>query len=259
MHKKKGILSFLVIVSLFVFLGGAISQKSISNQDGHTSGHETDWYYFDWILKAPYVPTFQVLDTESSLGPYANKTKTITLKDLIKFHGHACDGLFTVAGALYVGFKHLYPDGVIDRTDTGVITNNSPCYGDVAAYLTGGRIRFGTQKIDKTLGNEFILYRFSTHEAVKVLLKPGVFPQAIVNLEEKVRSGKFTMTEMRELQKMQWEFAKSLVEHPLEEAFNIQVLDGFIWESDPYAHLGKRGDVVNKDILKSRERQNEYR
>jgi len=134
------------------------------------------WYYFDWMTTARYSPVFHVKDTESSLGPYASQTKTITLKDLVKMHGHPCDGLVTAACAMSVGLKTLYPNGVIDRTDTGCITNNSPCYGDVAAYLTGGRIRFGTQKIDPSLGNEFIIHRFSTNETVKVSLKPGRIP-----------------------------------------------------------------------------------
>lgn|GEM_PF-2252646 len=145
--------------------------------------------YFDWLTGSPFSPVFRVLDTESSLGPYAEKPKTITLTDLVNMHGHPCDGLVTAACGLFVGLKVLYPDGVIDRTDTGCITNNSPCFGDAAAYLTGGRIRFGTQKVDPALGNEFILYRFSTCEAIRISLKPGVFPEEVLGLERTIRAG----------------------------------------------------------------------
>lgn len=173
-----------------VLLCGCVSGPS-SRQPATTAEMDRSptWYFFDWIANAPYAPTFEVLDTESSLGPYAAKTKTITLKDLVKMHGHACDGLVTAACALALGLKELYPDGVIDRTDTGCISNNSPCYGDAAAYVTGGRIRFGTQKIDPRLGNEFILYRFSAGRAVRVYLRPGVFPAEIVALEKAIRGG----------------------------------------------------------------------
>lgn len=82
-----------------------------------TANVETDrsptWYFFDWMAHAPYAPTFEVLDTDSSLGPYASQTKTITLKDLVKMHGHACDGLVTAACARALGLKELYPEGVI--------------------------------------------------------------------------------------------------------------------------------------------------
>jgi len=125
---------------------------------------------------------------------------SIMLKDIIKCHGHACDGLVTAACALAVGLKELYPDGIIDRTDTGGISNNSPCYGDVVAYLTGGRTRFGTQKIAPHLANEFILYRFSTRQAVKVSLKPGVFPDEVARFESKIRQGKFTIEDIRRCQ-----------------------------------------------------------
>jgi formylmethanofuran dehydrogenase subunit E len=206
-----------------------------------------DWYYFDWMVDAPYAPVFQVRDTESGLGPYADQTKTITMKDLVKMHGHPCDGLVTAACAMKVGLDVLYPDGVADRTDTGCITKNSPCYGDVAAYLTGGRIRFGTQKIDPSLGDEFILYRFSTGKAVKVSLKPGEFPAALQALEKKIRGGDFTDEEMRACQKTAWDYARDLLQHPLADSFEFQTLENFIWTPDQYEHLGKRGDVTNKN------------
>ncbi|MCX7010366.1 MAG: FmdE family protein [Kiritimatiellaeota bacterium] len=162
-------------------------------------------------------------------------------------HGHPCDGLVTAACALRFGLSALYPDGVIDRTDTGGISNNSPCYGDVTAYLTGGRIRFGTQKIDPKLGNEFIVYRFSTQQAVMVALKPGVFPAEVAQLEAKVKSGKFSADEMRHCQKLQWDYARQLLQRPLAESFTVTVLQPFVWQPDAYEHLGKRGDIVNKN------------
>jgi len=205
---------------------------------------------FDWLTAAPFAPTFEVLDTESSLGPYASDTKTITLKDLVNMHGHPCDGLVTAACGLSVGLKILYPDGVIDRTDTGCVTNNSPCFGDIAAYLTGGRIRFGTQKIDPGLGNEFIVHRFSTREAVKVSLKPGIFPEEVLRLERAIRAGDFTIEDMRHCQELQWKYARELMQRPASESFDVKRMPTFEWTPDVYEHQGKRGDIVNKNILR---------
>ena len=207
-----------------------------------------DWYYPDWMVHAPYAPVFKVRDTESSLGPYASQTKTLTQKDLVKMHGHACDGLVTAACALSLGLRALYPEGVIDRTDTGGICNNSPCYGDLVEYLTGGRIRYGTQKIDPQMGAEFILYRFSTRQAVKVALKPGVFPAEVSGLEAKIRKGEFSVDDMRRCQQLQWNYARSLMQRPLAESFTVTPLADFAWQPDAYEHLGKRGDVINKDV-----------
>jgi formylmethanofuran dehydrogenase subunit E len=205
-------------------------------------------YYFEWMQNAAYAPVFYVRDTQSSLGPYDPKVKLITMEDLIKMHGHPCDGVATVACALSLGLKELYPDGVIDRTDTACITNNSPCFGDVAAYLTGGRIRFGTQKIDPKMGMELILYQISTGKTVRVSLKPGVFPADVSALEKKIKTGTFTEKEMRECQKGQWDYAQKLLTHPLSESFVVEDLKDFHWQPDPYIHLGVRGDVVNKDF-----------
>lgn len=228
-----------MISSLLTFAGCAV-------EDGNTA----TWYYPDWMANASYVPTLKMLDTESSLAPYADKTKTITLKDLVKMHGHPCDGLVTAACGLSLGLKELYPNGVIDRTDTCCITNNSPCYGDVAAYLTGGRIRFGTQKIDKAMKNEFIVYRISTKRAVKISLRDGVFLPELAELEKKIKSGNFTTKQMYQCQKLGWDYAESILNRLLEKSFIVEDLDGFSWEPDSYINIGSRGDVVNKDVLK---------
>lgn len=243
-----------VLLAFVAACGGCATRHERGFEAGSSPERNNDgpdWYTFDWMTDAPNAPSFSVLDTESSLGPYANRTKTITLKDIVKMHGHLCDGLVAAACALSVGLRELYPDGVVDRTDTGGICNNSPCYGDVVAYLTGGRIRFGTQKIDPSLGHAFILYRFSTRQAVKVTLNPGVFPAEVAVLEGKLRTGTFTVDEMRLCQKMQWEYAKMLVSRPLEQSFTVRALPGFVWQSDRYEHLGKRGDIINKDCLKT--------
>lgn len=245
---SKGATIAVLLAMTLTLLSGCVSDNTTTAGVVSRIDNAPSWYYFDWMAKAPSAPTFRVLDTESSLGPYAPEPKTITLKDLIKMHGHPCDGLVTASCAMSVGLQALYPDGVIDRTDTGCITNNSPCYGDVAAYLTGGRIRFGTQKIDPSLKNEFILHRFSTGETVKVSLRSGVFPTEVLVLEQKLRTGVFTLDEMRSCQQLEWDYARELLQKPLNESFQIQIVKGFSWQPDPYVHIGNRGDVVNKNV-----------
>jgi len=208
------------------------------------------WYFFAWAERAPSPPVFQVLDTESSLGPYATQTKAITMKDLVKFHGHLCDGLVVASVALQLGFSSLYPEGVIDRTDTGVITNNSPCFGDAAAYLSGGRIRFGTQKINPELKIEFILHRFSTREAVHVALKAGVFPADVAEIEGRIRGGDFMPEDIDECQRLQWDFARRVLETRPQELFTVERMPDFEWAPDTYPCCGPRGDVVCKHVAR---------
>ncbi len=230
----------IALVALVAMLGGCTTAP-------RTGEKISDDRLVAGMLRAPYAPCFAVRDTESSLGPYASRAKNITLADLVQMHGHLCDGLVTAACALKLGLGALYPDGVVDRTDTGGISNNSPCYGDVTAYLTGGRIRFGTQKIDPKLGNEFIVYRFSTQQAVSVALKPGVFPAEVASLEKQIRTANFSLADMRRCQQLQWAFAQQLLQHPLTDSFTVTPLPQFVWQPDAYEHLGKRGDTVNKN------------
>lgn len=79
-------------------------------------------------LKEGNIPVFHVRDTESSHGRYSHKFKEIRFEDLVKFHGHACDGLYRGSYALSVAFDALFPDGTVDRTDLRAVSRNSPRY-----------------------------------------------------------------------------------------------------------------------------------
>jgi len=154
------------------------------------------------------------------------------------------------SAALSVGLMELYPNGVIDRTDTGCVSNNSPCFGDAAAYLTGGRVRFGTQRIEPKRGLSFLVHRFSTGETIEVSLRDRILPPELHALESKLKSGSFEPHELRECQEAQWDFARSLLQHPLKESFITRRIEDQEWIPDQYEHAGKRGDIINRNALK---------
>lgn len=149
---------------------------------------KAEWYFPEWLGTSPYAPTFEVRDTVNKYGRYATLTKTITIKDIIKFHGHFCGGLVESASALKVAFDKMFPDKVIDRTDLRIVSNNSACGGDVASYLTGARLRFGTHHIDSSLTeSEFIVQKVSTGEAIHVKLNPAIYPVEVKTQMKKNR------------------------------------------------------------------------
>ena len=53
---------------------------------------DSEWWSPEWLTNSRYSPSFEVRDTVNKYGRYAGKTKTVTLSDLIKFHGHFCGG-----------------------------------------------------------------------------------------------------------------------------------------------------------------------
>jgi formylmethanofuran dehydrogenase subunit E len=121
-------------------------------------------------------PSMEVLDTNFSKGSLNNK-QTITLNDVVKFHGHLCDGLVVgFLGAKEALYK-LYPDGLIDRTNTRIISKSSPCLTDVAIYLTGGRYQFNTFFVSDSINYIYIIQRISDGKAFGVKLKPGIKPK----------------------------------------------------------------------------------
>lgn len=140
------------------------------------------WYLPAW-LDLPGMPTFQVLDTRSAQGRLDLRPKQVTLADLILFHGHACDGLLRGIWAMRALGDVAFGKEAWDRSDLLVVSKNSPCLGDVAAYLTGGRVRFGTHRLDDTLRVGFQVQVVSTGETWEVREEQGFFPDLIAAWE----------------------------------------------------------------------------
>jgi len=207
-----------------------------------------EWYWPLWAASA-VLPEFRVRDTQSSHGRYAVGTKTIGVKDLVKFHGHACDGLFRGAFALAAALPILFPDGVIDRTDLRVLSRNSPCLGDVAAYLTGGRVRFNSQDVRNEPGVWFVAQRISTEKAVRVDENPTAYPSALSEEEAHlVATGSATPEQIDRLQAAQWTWVQEvLLKTPAERLYTVHD-ETMVWQDVPYDHRGLRSDVLFKDV-----------
>ena len=240
-------------LSLFLLASFLCSSQVLAGNASNTipgaapADRTPTWYAMDWVAGSKYSPEFEVLDTESALGRYAPMSKTITLTDIIKFHGHACDGLIQAAAAIRLALDELYPDGIIDRTDLRILSKNGPCFMDASAYLTGGRINFGTLDIDNTLGASWIVQRISDKKAVKVRRRDGVFPKNLAALEKKVKSGKASPAEVTKTRDLAWVFSKYLLSHPLTDSFSVETLPNFQYPESVYANVGQRGDVKHKN------------
>jgi formylmethanofuran dehydrogenase subunit E len=212
-----------------------------------------DWYYPEWLATAPHAPAFQVRDTVSKYGRYAREAKTITLKDLIKYHGHFCGGLVEGAIALKVAFDRLFPDGVVDRTDLRIASNNSACGGDVAAYLTGARTRFGSHLIDPGLKEgDFVVQRVSSRKTVRVNINAATYPRDVREQMRKIESGNVAPGDLDRFQDLQWAYARKLVSRPPIESVDVTEDAAYAWPAPPCADLGARRDNDFKNAPKAR-------
>ena len=242
--------TLVFVLMMLLMLSGRVWASGLSDSviTGASEADRTPaWFAMDWVTNSKYSPEFEVLDTESALGRYAPMTKTITLKDLIKFHGHACDGLIQAAAAIKLALNELFPKGVVDRTDLRILSKNGPCFMDASAYLTGGRINFGTLDIDNNLGASWIVQRISDGSTVKVSRRSEVFPNDLAELEKKVKSGKATPEEITKTRDLAWVFSKELLSRPLTESFAVEKLSSFKYPVSVYPKVGERGDVKHKN------------
>lgn len=197
------------------------------------------------------LPVFRVLDTESSHGRYSRSAKEITFEDLVKFHGHPCDGLYRGVYALSVGLNLLFPKSVVDRTDLRIKSRNSPCLGDAASYLTGARVRFGTQDVMPQQGVYYIIQKISSGETIEVSEEPEFFPEEIVKVEKSLSSasGKELSAKLDHLKDLQDNWIKDtlLKTHPADHYFAKKI--DYKWNEVPYSNKGIRTDIVFKDVI----------
>ena len=194
---------------------------------------------------------FRVLDTESSHGRYSKEYKEIRFSDLVKFHGHACDGLYRGSYALTVALHDLFPDGIVDRTDLRVVSRNSPCLGDAATYLTGARVRFGTQDIRNRSGVWYIVQKISTGETVSVSEDEKFFPQEIADVEASLSSlnGIKLSKQLTLLKNMQdsWVQSVLLTTEP-DDHYHAKRIE-YEWKEVQYNNKGIRSDIIFKDVI----------
>lgn len=257
----KASLSALWICGLsFLFAAGAMAAEP-TYKEGETIFIETGveapdrnptWYAS--MVAKPYAPVFEMLATQGTQGRYYPYTYPVTLKDLVRFHGHDCEGTTTAANSAWVAFKILFPDGIIDRSVLWGISGESPCWSDAVAFLTGARLQYGNLGFfkDKRYSHAIILYREDTKVAVLATWKEGVnnIPGEPVMLPGKITwKPKVTMKEVEELKAVvkksggkptpyqvdlmryqQWLHINDILERPLEESYQAKVIENFKWE-----------------------------
>jgi len=236
--RKRTLAAILILLIISVISTGATTNDS-------------EWWVPEWLTKSRYSPSFEVHDTLSKYGRYAHRTKTITLSDLIKFHGHFCGGLIESSGALKLAFNQLFPDGIIDRTDLRIASNNSACGGDVAAYLTGARMRYSSHIIDpKLTESEFVVQQVSTGKTLRVRVKLEAYPTEVRIQMRKIESGNYEPKDIDLFQELQWDYAKKIVNRPLSETFELVDATDYKWPEPPCRDFGIRRDNSYKEEFK---------
>ena len=209
--------------------------------------------FYASMVSKPYAPVFEMLATQGTQGRYYPYTYPVTLKDLVRFHGHDCEGTTTAANSAWVAFKILFPDGIIDRSVLWGISGESPCWSDAVAFLTGARLQYGNLGFfkDKRYSHAIVLYREDTQVAVLATWKEGInnIPGEPVMLPGKVAwTPKVTMKDVEALKAVvkqaggtptpyqvdlmryqQWTHINDILEHPLPESYQAQVIEGFQW------------------------------
>lgn len=189
-------------------------------------------------------PEIRVNDTDFSKGRLGH-IQTIGLGDLVKFHGHLCDGLVVGHLGLQQALLSLYPDGTVDRTNTRVVSRSSPCLTDAAMYLTGGRYPYDTFYVSDMIDGLFLVQRIDTGKTVSVHLNQGVKPDIIDEMGKKAIKGELTACELDRLRQLEDDFSERLLGSDPLENFTITEFPDVKWEIE-LNHSFLKTDIINK-------------
>jgi len=190
-------------------------------------------------------PVIKVIDTDFSKGRLVLE-HNITLKDVEKFHGHLCDGVVLGFLGLKQAFKVLYPNGIIDRTNTRIVTKASPCLTDVAAYLTGGRYQFNTYYVSNDIKGLFVVQRIDNHKTVVVNLKKGLSNPKMNQLGSLAVKGQLSACGLDSLKVLEKEFSAFLLKTNPKDNYIITEITDFKWQPVLKNDFLKT-DVINKN------------
>lgn len=190
----------------------------------------------------------KVIDTDFSKGQLIN-IQTIKYSDLVKFHGHSCDGLLEGMQALMIGLAELYPDGIIDRTNTRVISKSSPCLTDAAIYITGGRYQYNSFFVSNNFDGLYIIQRIDNKKAVRIERKHGLKPTEIDSLGNLAIDNKLSYTELQKLKKMEKNYANFLSKKSPKSNFTVEHMEEFKWLPVLNNNYIKT-DIINKHNFK---------
>lgn len=228
------------------------------------------------MVAMPYAPVFEILATKGTQGRYYDRTYAVTIKDIIKWHGHDCEGITHVANCCKIAFDVLFPDGIIDRSVLRAISGTGPCWSDGVAFLTGARLQYGNLGFfqNKDYNHAIILYREDTQVAVLATLKKGinnipnepvVLPgkikwktkinmQDVIDLKKEVKNPKGTPVpyQVDLLRYYQWVHVNDILNRPLNESYQAEIIKDFKWDAwvdatKTVANPHKRGDIRLKD------------
>ncbi len=248
-----------------------VEGHNIFIETGVEAPDRTPTWYASMVAR-PYAPTFEMLATQGTQGRYYPYTYPVTLKDMIRFHGHDCEGTVHVANAAWVAFRLLFPDGIIDRSVLAGISGDSPCWSDGVAYLTGARLQYGNLGFfrDKRYSHAIILYREDTGVAVLATWKEGInnIPGEPVMVPGRIRwtpkvsmkdvqalkavvksaGGRPTPYQVDRMRYQQWVHVNDILDHPLTESYSAVILPDFKWSDwiDPAKTIGTR--ITRSDV-----------
>lgn len=189
-----------------------------------------------------YKTGLRVNDTDFSKGRLGN-VQEVELQDLVKFHGHLCDGLVVANLALQQALLKLYPDGLIDRTNTRIVSKPSPCLTDAAIYLTGGRYQFNSFYVSEDIDVLFKIQRIDNGTTVSVEINKGVKPKEIGVLGAKAVKGELNPCELDGLKAMEDVFSNTLLSENPKDNFTVREITDFEWR--PVL----KNDYIKTDIL----------
>lgn len=145
-----------------------------------------------------------------------------------------------------MGLKELYPDGIIDRTNTRVISKPSPCLTDAAIYITGGRYQYNSFYVSNDFEGLYIIQRIDNKKTIQVIRNKGVKPMVIDSLGNLAIEQKLYYEQLQDLRKLEEKYAQFLRNTPPNNNFTAKEIKDYNWNPLLKSDFIKT-DIINKN------------
>lgn len=165
----------------------------------------------------------------------SGKDVRITWADVEKYHGHICIGSTLGFRSTMAALEKLSAEGTpADRKDIRVLAGASPCGQDAISFILdipshNDDMKAGGGKIGFEGIRKSVFQLKSTGKAVSVVLKDGVIPEGFWKLFSNRQS--LAGEERQKFGKLMMESSNKILSLPAEELFEINPVEGNIFES----------------------------
>jgi formylmethanofuran dehydrogenase subunit E len=191
------------------------------------------------------LPPIKIIDNSMlMLGNSEDPLITLSLVDLIYYHGHMCSGLAVGYRASREACRLLFENQIPVRGEVRIVSSVNSCPADIFAHVFGVREHYGNQRGFNTLitpdncdqknDMKFVFQRVSREKgqlrplkSIQIELIPKTIPDEFYSLRSKVKANQATDSDQLRFKQISQETYTKILRADIGDIFVIRELSNY--------------------------------